>query len=175
MTTAAQIAGSMLALNASSRTASAASCVQRMQQSRGSGGSRGREAVLVCGTRLGNKTTLTAAELAIRSPRNSFVISLLLLTLLVDLPSLPSHQLSRIVSGLRLHWHLPPTLGLYTNLPSTRTSLNTRHHFTRSQPAQIRHHDFRPPQTPEEDRALQRQLLRSMHSRRHHWYLTILP
>ena len=36
----------------------------------------------------------------------------------------------------------------------------------------IRHHDLRAPQTPEEDRALQRQLLRSMHPWWHHRYLS---
>lgn len=71
----------------------------------------------------------------------------------------------------------PPTTPAdpHTPLHSTTAPLNTRHLLAGSQSPQIRHHDFCTPQTPEEDRAVQRQLLCSMHNRWHHWYLTPLP
>lgn len=71
----------------------------------------------------------------------------------------------------------PPTTPAdpHTPLHSITAPLNTRHLLAGSQSRQIRHHDFCTPQTPEEDRALQRQLLCSMHHRWHHWYLTPLP
>lgn len=71
----------------------------------------------------------------------------------------------------------PPTTPAdpHTPLHSITAPLNTRQLLAGSQLPQIRHHDFCTPQTPEEDRALQRQLLCSMHHRWHHWYLTPLP